>query len=99
MLVREVFAPIQSCFAKLDSLKAGFLREIAADGLLRKRICVTPSLAGQFCKLLLLLRRKVYFHRRSLRVQLRSLNGPGIDAGLRKSAHSCNEVNVNGYPG
>jgi hypothetical protein len=40
------------------------LFEIPADSLLRQRIRVTAPMAGQFCKLVLLLRREMYFHKR-----------------------------------
>lgn len=68
LLGREVFTTLQGCFAKLDSFnKAGFFREIPADGLLRQRIRVTASLGGKFRELLLLLRREMYFHMRQCR--------------------------------
>jgi hypothetical protein len=66
LLVGEIFAALQGCLAKLDSFnKSGFfLCEIAADCLLRKRIRITASMAGQFRELVLLLSREVYFHKR-----------------------------------
>jgi len=69
----------QGCFAQLDGFnKAGFFGEIPADSLLRKGIRVTASMAGQFCKQLLLLRREMYFHKRSVGAQLLPVNGPKI---------------------
>lgn len=65
LLVREIFAALQGCFAKLDGFnKASFLREIAADSFLRKRARVAASMRGQFRELVLLLRREMYFHKR-----------------------------------
>ncbi len=52
--MREIFAALQGRFAKLDGFnEAGFFGEVPADSLLRKRIRVTPSLGGKFCKLVL----------------------------------------------
>ncbi len=63
LLVREIFAALQGCLAKLNGFnKAGFFSEIPADSLLRKRVCVTASMGGKFRKLVLLFRREVYFH-------------------------------------
>ncbi len=68
LLVREIFAALQGCLAKVDSFnKAGFLREIAADRFLRKRVRVAASLGGQFRELVLLLRSQMYFHKRQSR--------------------------------
>ena len=53
---------LQSCLAELDGFnKASFFCEIAADRLLRKRIRIATSMAGQFCELMLLLGREMYF--------------------------------------
>lgn len=46
------------------------------DRLLRKCTRVAASLGGQLSELVMLLRREMYFHKRSLRVQLRPVNGP-----------------------
>jgi hypothetical protein len=63
LLMSEVFATLKSGFAKLDGLnKTGLILKIPADGLLRERICVTPSLCSKVCKLMLSLRREMYFH-------------------------------------
>ena len=66
--MREIFAALQSRFAKLHGFdKTGFLREIPANRLLRERIGVTASLGGEFRKLVLLIRREMYFHKRQCR--------------------------------
>jgi hypothetical protein len=84
LLVGEIFAALQGCFAKLDGFnKAGFLGEIAADSLLRKRIRVTASMAGQFCKLALLLRREMYFHKRQCK---------SATSTCQRAENSCPEV-------
>ena len=68
LLVREIFAALQGGFAELDGFnKAGFLREIPANSLLRERIRVTASLGRKFRKLMLLFRREMYFHTRQSR--------------------------------
>jgi hypothetical protein len=57
LLVREIFSALQGLLAKLNRFnEAGFCREIPADSLLRKRICVTASMGGKFRKLVLLFR-------------------------------------------
>jgi hypothetical protein len=73
LLVREIFTAFQSCLAKLDTFyKAGFLRQIPANGLLCQRIRVTTSLRRQFRELMLLLRREMYFHTRQSRTTNRT---------------------------
>jgi len=60
-----MFPTLQGCFAKLDGFnKAGFLCEIAADSLLRKRTRIAASMACQFRELVLLLGCQMYFHKR-----------------------------------
>jgi hypothetical protein len=64
LLMREIFAALQPCFAELDSFdKTSFLGEIAADRLLRKRPRVATPLTGKFRELELLFRREVNFHK------------------------------------
>ena len=77
LLVREILAAFEGCFAELDGFnKAGFFCQVAADRLLRKRIGIPASLGGQRCEFLLLLWREMDFHRRSVRAHLRPVNGP-----------------------
>src|ERR1700689_3492014 len=68
LLVGEIFAALQGCFAKLDGFdKASFLGEIATDGFLGKRTRIAASMAGELRELVLLLRREMYFHKRQCR--------------------------------
>ena len=64
LLVREILAALQGCFAELDRFnKTSLLGEKAADRLLRKRPRVATPLTGQLRKLVLLLWREVHFHK------------------------------------
>jgi len=76
LFVREIFAALQRFLAQLDGFnKASFLCEVAADCLLCKRIRVAALLGGQLRELVLLLRREMYFHDRSVGAQRCSVNG------------------------
>lgn len=78
LLVGKVLAALQGCFAKLDSFnEAGFFCEIPADRLLRERVRVAASVGGEFCKLVLLLGREMYFHA----CQCKGA-GPGLSTGV-----------------
>ena len=85
--MREIFAALQRFLAQLDGFnKVSFLREVAADCLLRKRIRVATSWGSQFRELVLLLRREMYFHERSVRAQRWPVNG-GQFCARRKSLY------------
>jgi hypothetical protein len=57
LLVREIFAALQGCFAKLNGFhRAGFFCAIPADRLLRKSGRIAASMGGKFCRRLLLRR-------------------------------------------
>ena len=65
LLVRKILAALQGCLALLDRFdKTGFLGQIPADRLLGQRIRVAASMGSQFRKLVLLLGREMYFHKR-----------------------------------
>lgn len=79
LLVREIFATPQCFLAHLDGFnKASFLCEVSADRLLRERIRVAAPLGSQFGKVVLLFRRQMYFHNRSVGAPGSSVNRPAI---------------------
>lgn len=64
----KILAALQSRLTLFHSLnKAGLFGKIAADRLLREHIRIAASLVGEFGKLMLLLRRERYFHKRQCR--------------------------------